>query len=322
MDKINVVKMKNAILALDDNTSIAICGHERPDYDSIGSSFALAIALRSLGKKNVKVLFKKSDRPLLGEIISKENQKFICSNTKEKFDAFFVMDLPYESRLGNFLGIYHATKTKFRIDHHGKGNMPADTLLWAHDISATSEIIYFLLKALKIEITKEIAECLYMGLITDTQLFIKRTTPQTLMVASKLFETGFDYREMAKKVLLNKTMQEAKLISRITENLTEDVVHFMEIDFADKMYKGIDYNTISKKFIPQIEMITDIKILAILVQYPDRITGEFRSNCKLDVDEIAIILGGDGHKKSSGYTSTKTQEEIKTIIKDYFRSRL
>lgn len=301
--------------------AIAICGHTDPDYDTIGSTFAMALALKQMGK-NAKVLFRKENLNLLDNIIPAKCMELICFDTSKQFDCFILLACNREDRIGEFINQYNNAKTKLIIDHHGQVKLEANEKLIVHDISATCEILYFVFKKLKIEITKSIAELLYMGLITDNQLFIKRTTPQTLMVASKLFETEFNYREVSQKVLLYKTFEEVKMLNEITSNLKKDIVHFMEVDLTKPIFEGLDYNTISKKFIPQVEMITGIDILAIQIIYKDKLAGEFRSNCHLDVDEIAKQLGGGGHKKSSGYYTTKSVSEVKDLIKKYFKEKL
>ena len=149
--------------------NIAIMAHEAPDGDSIGSSLAMCLALKDMGKNAVVLM--KDDFPenfsyLPGRQYIKDEAEI------ENYDMSIILDCPNIKRINNeFIEVFENSKVTVQIDHHNKNDMFADYNVVNHVSPATAQILVSSFQYLNIEITKDIATCLLTGVITDTNGF-------------------------------------------------------------------------------------------------------------------------------------------------------
>lgn len=189
-----------ALTALDD---VLILAHANPDGDAVGSMFALYLALRQLGKR-VRCQIK--DVP--------ENLRFLLR--QEALSA----DFPVKSIVTVDVGDKKLINESFRreygedyalsIDHHGTNVLFAAETLVDPACAAACELLYDLFSFGGVRITKDIAECLYVGVATDTGCFrYANTTAKTLRTAACLLETGIDNGAINTDIFETKTPQYA-----------------------------------------------------------------------------------------------------------------
>ncbi|MCR5718346.1 MAG: DHH family phosphoesterase, partial [Oscillospiraceae bacterium] len=152
---------------------IAIVYHIRPDGDCIGSSFALALGLQSIGKRCMVV--GRDPVPLIHQHMTN-----IVPQDELTSPVYFSVDAVSPQRTGTFAD-KHFT---FCIDHHRDNSIDADYKYVEEDCGACSEIIFKLLNEMHITITKQIANLLYTALVTDTRCF------QTSDTSVQSFETA------------------------------------------------------------------------------------------------------------------------------------
>ena len=185
---------KNCTLAetaklLKEAGKMVIVSHISPDGDTLGSSLALAHALRMLGKEvmlnvddDIPSVF--SFLPGIGEYMR------FAPDDSVPADLLIVIDASSADRAGNAMNVVKA-RSVLNIDHHKTNTHFADYLYLDSDAAATAEIIYSLLLELGTELNTEIATCIYEGLYTDTGSFkYSNTTSRTLSIASALLTYG------------------------------------------------------------------------------------------------------------------------------------
>lgn len=315
---IDYKKLKQVIDELPNGQDIILGGHKNTDYDSIGSGFSLAIFLNKIGKKAYFLLEEKDYSKL--EWFG--NYKYIIKeyDINKKYN-FILVDSNCKSRLGIFEKYFDNANITINIDHHEENKEESDYIFKDESVSATCEIVYNLIKLYN-NIDKEIATLLYAGIATDTNCFYKRLNSNTMKIASELLEYNIDNVNIIKNTYKNISLEESKILSDMINNIQYNIFHYIVLDRNNSLYKDVDYSVIFKKCASYIYEIKDIKILGLfLIELDGIITGLYRSNCDIDVDKLAIMFGGGGHKKASGFETNISIEEILKTTKEYIKEK-
>ena len=306
--------LKKVINKLDDRV-ILVAGHKNTDYDSMCSSLAFTLFLNKIGKKTFMLLEEKD----LSKLNWFNKLDYILSEYSGDNYNFILLDSNRKSRLGVFEKYFDKASIKINIDHHEDNKKEADYIFVDENISSTCEIIYNLIKD---NIDKDIATLLYAGIASDTNSFYKRVTPSTMLCASKLLEYGIDSTNIIKNVCKSMTLEESKILKDMLNNIEYNVFYYIIMDRHNEFYKDVDYSVIFKKCASIIYEITDINVLGLFLKELDgSVSGLFRSNSSIDVDKLAITLGGGGHKKASGFENNMTIDEILEISKKYIKEQ-
>ena len=160
--------------------------HKYPDGDAIGSAYALCIALQTLGKR-ARVLIEDKD--------AKKYDFLEGYIKKEIFEEEFLIsvDLADENQLEEHLREKYSGKINLCIDHHLTNSRYAAINFVNSNSASTAEIMYELIDKLDVNIEKKIAECLYVGVSTDTGCFkYSNVTAKTHRIAADLIEKGIN----------------------------------------------------------------------------------------------------------------------------------
>ena len=181
--------------------SIAISGHVRPDGDCVGSCLGLYLYLKKrLPKTDIKVFLEYPGKcfesiPAFNEISLEADE--------DKKDIFILLDTTPD-RLGDFEEMFRNAGKRINIDHHvSNASGSGDVNYIVPGASATGELIYNVLNPEYID--GDIAMLLYMAMAHDTGVFrFNNTTPDTMRVAAKLLEFGFDFSALLDKTYFEK----------------------------------------------------------------------------------------------------------------------
>lgn len=150
--------------AIQEANTIAILTHESPDGDAIGSSLAMSLALKKIGK-NPDVIIPEYSKTY-GFLPDAENIK--KESNIENYDLAIALDCGDIKRLNGFVNYFEDAKTSISIDHHSMNPMFGDINYVDHTSPACCQILVIIFKYLGIEIDKQIGTCLLAGIITDT----------------------------------------------------------------------------------------------------------------------------------------------------------
>ena len=301
---------------LDNSHKVYIVGHQTPDGDSIGSSFALCLALKKLGKEAKVIMQKYSDSfSFLPEI-----NTAVESVVEDSYDLLIAVDSSSNERLAISKEDYAKAKKVIMLDHHQESSPYGDFRYIDSTRPAAAEIIYNFIEYLNVEIDKDIATYIYTGLMTDTGSFnYESTKPSTLIIAAKMLETGIDFADICKR--LNDTIKEAKL------KLIAKTIDNMEVMFDGKFR----YSFVSNEIIQSLGLsdedaegmtnyLRKVENTEVAAYVRERTDGtakvSLRSGGNVDVSEIAIKFGGGGHKRAAGYTMTGNIDEEKQKLID------
>ncbi|MCS7191565.1 MAG: bifunctional oligoribonuclease/PAP phosphatase NrnA [Armatimonadetes bacterium] len=283
---------------------ILIASHVSPEGDAIGSALALTLGLEKLGK--VVEVVCHNGVPKRYEFLPKAEKVKIEPSFEPKLLILVDCaelnraDLPKEFR-------QNANLPMLVIDHHPKkhGRKSENQIEWVNpNAAATAEMIYELLKALKIPMTVEIATCLYAGIISDTGVFhFRNTKPRTLRLAALLLGYGVDPQDLAYRVWEVRSFEATKLLARMLKRakfepeigLSWSVL--TEKDFAQTATTDED----TENFVNFLRAVDGAKV-AVLFREVKRnfVKVSLRSKEDVDVAAIARQFGGGGHQAAAG----------------------
>jgi len=326
--------MQQAIDLIQSSDSILVLSHKSPDGDAIGSMLGLAEGFKSLGKK-VKCFSKDvipsvfDFLPGISQIENKINQ--------EHQDLIVLLDCALFSRtgIGDIQEITSSFDNLLIIDHHPKNETECDNIkncveIINHRTSSTAVLVFNLLKEMKIDITKDIANCLLTGIFTDTGGFQHNNTDsESLQAAAEFMKKGSRVDKIARNIFSTKSLAAIKLWGIALERIETNSENGMAVSYINKS----DMDNLGVKeedlagLVNVINTISDSKFSLLLTESANnKIKGSLRSEeyKGIDVSRIARSLGGGGHKLASGFeinntNLSKSVEEIrKAILKNKY----
>lgn len=312
---------KEVLKIIKKSKKIYIVTHKRPDGDAIGSSFAMYIALKNM-KKDVTIIMQEYMKKYEFLSILKEAKENVI---EEKYDLLICMDSGSCERLEISEEDYNKASKIVVFDHHQMNNIAADVKIVDENSPANCELIYEFFVKNKIEISKDMADLLYLGIMTDTGSFnYKRTTARSYFIASKLLEKGADFVTICRRI--NDTYSENKL------KLLGHIINNME-SFADGqiMFSLIKKETMEKinandedtdSLVNYLRMVDGTEV-AVLV-YPidnNNYKVSMRTQGKVDCSKIAREFGGGGHIRASGF-ETDDVNKIKNALIERIKKEL
>jgi bifunctional oligoribonuclease and PAP phosphatase NrnA len=310
--------------AIRTNDRFTLTTHENPDGDALGSLLATKLAFDRLGKDSVMVL--RSDAPLPGEY------RFMPLTALERHwpedvseRVLVALDCANESRIGDdeILGRVPFT---LNIDHHHDNTRFGNVNLVVPDASSTAEVLRDVFRELGVELTPDIAEPLYVALVTDTGRFqYANTTPKALGLAKELLEAGVDIHGVFQHVYESVPLAKGKLLARaldraqVYEGGRIVISYLLRTDFAE-VGAAEPY---SEGIIDWLRAVEGAE-MAVLIREPPRAEGPTRrvslraSVDELDVSAIARKSGGGGHRQAAGFSSEASIEEITEFVRREF----
>jgi len=294
--------LKDLIDLIHNANSIAIVTHTSADGDALGSSFGLAFALDALDKK-VSVFLEEPVPKMLSFL---PGQHFISEYRGERYDLCMCLDTSDMKRLGKCADIYSSANKKITIDHHTTNNMQADGLWIDERASATGEMIYKLVKALNVDITREIAINLYTAIITDTGGFrYSNTTPESHIITADLLSKDIPFADIVKKVFDTVSYSKMFLLKKTLQNLAlyfDGKVAVSYLLYED--IKTADAQTDDFEGLVNVgRNLEGVEVSLFLREEQSGVfKGSLRANEYVDVAQIASIFSGGGHKRAAGFS--------------------
>src|SRR2546429_6049950 len=176
--------------ALRGNERFLVVAHENPDGDALGSMLSATLGLRALGKD--VLMYLAGDAPLPGEfgfLPLGELRRELPDDLEER--VLLAVDCANQRRISPTTDATDRARLVIDVDHHHDNNRFGDVNLIVADASSTGEVLRDVFGELGVELTPEIAEPLYIALVTDTGRFqYTNTTPKSLRLAAELVEAG------------------------------------------------------------------------------------------------------------------------------------
>lgn len=310
--------------------NVAISGHINPDGDCIGSCLGLYnYIIDNYKDVNCDVYL----NPIPGEFNFLKNSSDIIFVTgtetideiknfpkvlqnpslfkRNDYDLVIVLDCSEEKRVGPFLPIFNNAKRSICIDHHISNSSFTDVDYIIPDYSSTCELIYNILDDDKI--SKDVAECLYTGIINDTGVFqYESTTSKTMKVAGALMDKGIRYDYIVSHTFFEKTFKQQQALAKSI--LKSKFAHDNRILGAVFSYEEMQENGYSSNdFHGVCEKFRETKGVEVAFLLYGTSNGKYkcslRTSSDIDLTITAKAFNGGGHKKAAGFTLDKCSED-------------
>ena len=315
--------MQAVVAALRDNDRFVVTSHEAPDGDALGSLLGMGLVLRGLGKD--AVMFLGGPAPLPGEyrFLELEKRGLQRELPPDFGDRVLVaVDCASASRVGAEPGVVAAARFTVNIDHHHDNPRFGDVNLIVAEASSTGEVLADVFEELGVALTPEIAEALYIALVTDTGRFqYANTTPKALRLAAELVESGADVHRVFQGVYENVQFAKLKLLARALERARvleggEIVVSHLLRDDFEAVGASEPY---SEGIIDVLRSVEGSAVSALIREPPrDGVPARkvsLRSSVdEIDVSAIARKSGGGGHRGAAGFSSDLSVEDLTDFI--------
>src|ERR687887_91194 len=308
--------------ALREHDRFLVVTHENPDGDALGSLLATTLALRALGKDAEMYLAGTAPVPREYALMQLDDLKRELPPDFEE-RTLVAVDCAKAERMGPDPTLVRRAAFVVDIDHHHDNTRFGNVNLIVPDASSTGEVLRDVFRELGLEITPQIAEPLYIALVTDTGRFqYRNTTSKALRLAAELVDAGADVHRVFQGVYENVAFAKLKLIARALEHARvyeggRVIVSHLERDDFDAAGAEEPY---SEGIIDYLRAVEGAEIAALIRQPP---TGDgparrvsLRTTAEdVDVSKIARKSGGGGHPQAAGFPSEATVEEITNFIR-------
>jgi phosphoesterase RecJ-like protein len=311
--------------AVREHDRFLVVTHENPDGDALGSLLATTVALRQLGKDVQMFLYGSAPLPreygfmqldgLLRELPDDIGERVLVAVDCAKADRIGADPEPVER-----------AKLVLDIDHHHDNTRFGAVNLIVADASSTGEVLRDVFAELGVALTPEIAEPLYIALVTDTGRFqYTNTTPKSRRLAAELVVAGADVHQVFQQVYESVEFAKLKLLARALERarVLEGgrivVSYLVRTDFAEVGAA----EAYSEGIIDYLRAVEGSELSA-LIREPPRDEGPVHrvslraSIDELDVSAIARTFGGGGHRQAAGFSSDASIDEITELVREGF----
>jgi phosphoesterase RecJ-like protein len=296
---------------------VLLTSHENPDGDAIGSMLGLGLGLESLGKE--VFLYNKDGVPSHLEFLpGSDRVRSALDSIPGVFDSTLIVDCTDVGRVGEgFQDELGSGRfgTSIIIDHHQTRKPSADLHLLVPDASATGEIVYFLLRCLSVELTKDVATNLFAAILSDTGSFqYSNTTPQALRVAAELVELGASPAEISQAIYENEPLRKIRLLALSIETLevAEDGRIASLVVAKDMLDRTGASRADTEGFVNIPRSIKGVEVALVFRQEGDALWKvSLRSKGKVNVASLAENFGGGGHERAAGCTLSGELGDVK-----------
>jgi len=297
-------------------SEIVIAAHHNPDGDTIGASLALYHFLKA-HRHHVEVLVPNDPPAFLqwmpgsDAIVVYQSDSVKGNQLLARADIVFCVDFNACSRVKFFSEQLLASQaTKILIDHHPHPENEFDISLSVVEVSSTSELVFSLLESSGFagSVTREIAECLFVGIMTDTGSFsYSCNRPETFRIAAKLIEAGVDVEKVHRLVYDTYSESRMRLLGlclgdrlKVLPEFSTAYIWLTRDDLQNFNYQPGD----TEGVVNYALSIRNISLAALFIERDDRVRISLRSKGNFSVNELARNhFKGGGHKNAAGADS-------------------
>ena len=287
----------------------AITSHVRPDGDSLGSSLGLFWLLRALDK-DVEVIMRDA-APHSYKKLPGAGEIRVTPGVDRAYDGVFVIECSDITRPGL---IDLEKQFVVNIDHHSTTELFGNVNWIDSTASAVGEMIYNLCKATGVRVTKEIAECVYTALLTDTGSFhYSNTTERTFKIASELVRIGVKPAKTAEAIFGSYQWPKIELLGQVLATAKRD--ESGQVAWMRQTLEMQERTSASDEdadgFVNYPLAVGEVEATALFKESaPGVYRTSLRSKGDVNVARIAEQFGGGGHRNAAGCTLTGDWDEI------------
>ena len=288
--------------------------HARPDGDTVGSAYALAMALREYGKEAYVL-----PDPLAGRNFPPFFEA-VAPETIPDDPTVVTIDVADASLLPEWSEKY-LPQVSCVIDHHTSNRVPCDLKCVDSGAAATAEIIREIVALLELPLSPVVSQGIYMALMTDTGCFrYSNVREKTLLYAADALAAGADAFGLARELFMKKSARRMKVESHVISGFryfAEGKINIASISLAEAETLGATEDDIGG--LASMTVIPESVEIGIFLREmtPDEVKISVRTDTYADAAALCAKFGGGGHVRAAGCTlKNTTLEEAIIILKE------
>lgn len=291
--------------------TIAVVGHVRPDGDCVGSCLAVCNYIREqYPEKTVQVYLEKP--PVKFGYLNYFDDISQDTDTGKAYDLCICLDSGDRERLGNY-GVYLDTaRESICLDHHITNVGYAQENFVLAGVSSTCEVLCQFLDLDKI--SRNTAECIYTGILHDTNVFKNsNTTAKTMEMAGVMMDKGIEFARIIDESFYKKTYVQNQILGRaLLESVTflDGKCIFSVVRRKDMDFYGVDSSDLDG-IVDQMRVTDGVEVAIFLHETENHVYKiSMRSNTIVDVSKVAAYFGGGGHIRAAGCTMNGSVHDV------------
>lgn len=302
---------------LRENETFLVTSHSRPDGDAIGSALGMLHLLEGMGK-SVTVAFADAIPSMYRSLPGVE--RILSSVAPDLYpDVAILLECDSIERTG-FSRL--DARMMVNVDHHLSGRNFADYNWIDPQACAVGSMVYDLAVASGLEITPDIASCLYVAVLTDTGSFTYASTvASTFGLAEHLLECGADSTGISQAIYFSNTESKVRLLGAALSNMEIEGEIAWSIISRGEMQEAQATTEDCEGIVNYLIGIAGVRAAVFMRELPAG--GCFRLNLRskgtVDVAEVAERFGGGGHRNASGCTVDGTRQEVSERVTNALR---
>ena len=317
--------MKQIIQQLKNSRSVLIASHINPDGDALGSLLALGLAMETLDIKTT--LYNESDIPavyrFLPEIDRIQNQ----ISRVHAYETAVILDCSNLDRMGRATEIVTQIPMVINIDHHATNTHFGERRLIDDQACATAELVFRLLKEMRIPISPAMATAIYTGIVTDTGSFrFSNTNAAAFAICNEMVRLGVEPFHIAQHLYGPYSLARIKLLNQALESIeisNNGSLSLMTLTRKMLRETGTQPED-ADGLIHYARRIEDVKMAALIQEQAhdrhhatagNKYHVSLRSDGSIDVAAIAATFGGGGHPNAAGFSIESPLQKIKDVIR-------
>jgi phosphoesterase RecJ-like protein len=303
---------------------LLVASHKDPDGDAVGSLLAMGLALLRLGKQ--ATLYNPSPIPAVYQFLPCVGRIQRGLDAPEDYDAAVILDCGDLPRVGEGWPLVSRVPVIINIDHHVSNTGFGTLQLIDGNACATAELVARLIRALEVPLDREMATCIYTGILTDTGSFrFSNTNSAAFAISREMMELGVDPFSVAQHVFGSYSLGRIKLLNlalnsiEISGNGRLSLMTVTRRMLAETQTQQEDVDGL----INYARRIEDVRVAALIQEQtnglatPDgraRFHVSLRSDGTVDVAALAGAFGGGGHHSAAGFQIETTLPDIKSSL--------
>lgn len=306
-------ELMRIVEAIRERRRFVVSSHVRPDGDSIGSSVAMALALKALGKDARVVHADPAPAPFapfpgVGDIV-------VSPDAGDGYDAAIIMECGDLGRTG-VSGLDRSFV--INIDHH-PGNTGFGDLCWFDPrAAACAEMVFDLIRTLGAPFTREIATQIYLGILTDTGSFhYSGISPKTFAICKAALEAGVDPQNVARQVYDSYNMGRIRLFGAVLNAMRVDSsgrIAAIYLDNAMLQASGGTYEDTDGLINEPLKVKEIVAVVFFKQIEGNEYRVSMRSKGDVDVGAVAKEYGGGGHRNAAGCTAGGPIDDLRSVF--------
>ncbi len=304
--------------ALTPGAKVLLACHVNPDGDALGSMLGFAQGLRQLGVTDLQCSFPGPltvpdplQMPGLAYLVPEEE-------AHEKPDLFLTFDAASVTRLGKLAHRLDTATVSVVLDHHASNSGFGRFSLVDPNAAATSLVAARLLERLGVAFDRDIAECLYIALVTDTGSFkFDLTTPEVHELAARLVATGINVGGISRRIFDTRPFGAVRLFGEVLGRAELDPAAARGLGMVTAVATIEDLRRheqppyVMEALIDSIRCTAEADVACLLKQMGEQEWAvSLRSKGGSDVSKVAVALGGGGHRLAAGFTGRGAAADV------------